>query len=271
MVAFCSLRFRRYFSDSLHVYRHLLLLPLRFRFAVRTSRCHPAHEVIVDAVRRRRWRHISRRLVVGWLLGPPFKARAGPDLRPPVRASRSTGASCAAVTPVGTLTSAGSAVEPTLLSDALRHKPTGNHLAPPSHPQVPLVAPRLPRWTPRMAQTVNYHPQFHWLHYSNYYMVTTLIFYIILYTASVPFFWLAVLACPLRSIRLPSLTLNRLRNFPRSLILNYLRSYGLVECLGLLPCPLLSLSGVTPWCRPEESCWWISNDPSFILPWRIVC
>ena len=76
--------------------------------------------------------------------GPPFKARAGPDLRPPVRASRSTGASCAAVTPVGTLTSAGSAVEPTLLSNALRPKPTGNPLAPSSHPQVPLVAPRLP-------------------------------------------------------------------------------------------------------------------------------
>ena len=48
------------------------------------------------------------------------------------------------MTPVGTLTSAGSAVEPTLLSDALRPKPTGNPLAPPSHPQVPLVAPRLP-------------------------------------------------------------------------------------------------------------------------------
>ncbi|KAK2182438.1 hypothetical protein NP493_353g00003 [Ridgeia piscesae] len=104
--------------------------------------------------------------------GPPLsgQGRAGPDLRPPVRASRSTGASCAAVTPVGALTSAGSAVEPTLLSDALRPKPTGNPLAPPSHPQVPLVAPRLPVDS-RMAQTINYHPQFHWLHYSTYYMV----------------------------------------------------------------------------------------------------
>ena len=33
-------------------------------------------------------------------------------------------------------------------------------------------------------------------------------------------------------------------------------SYGWVGCLGLLPCPsLLSLSGDTRWCRPEESCW----------------
>ena len=57
----------------------------------------------------------------------------------------STGASCAAVTPVGTLTSAGSAVELTLLSDALKPVPTEKTLAPPSHPPlVPLVAPRLP-------------------------------------------------------------------------------------------------------------------------------
>ena len=176
--------------------------------------------------------------VAGWSSAGCWAPLSRPDLRLPVRASRSTGASCAAVTLVGTLTSAGSAVEPTLLSDALRPKPTGNPLSPPSHPQVPLVAPRL-LMDPRMAQTVNYHPQFHRLNYSTYYMVTTLIFYIIFYTASVPVFRLAVLACPLRSIRLPSLTLNRLRNFPRSLILNYLRSYGWVGCLGLLPCPLL--------------------------------
>ncbi|KAK2172334.1 hypothetical protein NP493_972g00060, partial [Ridgeia piscesae] len=91
--------------------------------------------------------------VAGWSSAGCWAPLSRPDLRLPVRASRSTGASCAAVTPVGTLTSAGSAVEPTLLSDALRPKPTGNPLAPPSHPQVPLVAPRL-LVDPRMAQTV---------------------------------------------------------------------------------------------------------------------
>ena len=52
LVAFCTLRFWRYFCDSLHVSLDLPLLHSRLHCPIHSSRCHPVHKVIVAAVRR---------------------------------------------------------------------------------------------------------------------------------------------------------------------------------------------------------------------------